>query len=104
MTARVTVYWRVQILKAWGTPRLVAQAAYSSFLPFAACRWRDEEEERVDFLDDRYPSSERALDIGVMAGEMKDQDPEAFIAKLNEKFAEVFAEAIYIDDDGEEYK
>lgn len=105
MQASVTTHWRGEILKAWGNPRLVADAALGAFLPFSIrTHLVDEEEHETLTLEDWYPSYKRCTDIGVMAGEMKDGDPEAFIAKLNEKLAETFKDTIYTDDDDNQFK
>ncbi len=71
----VTDTFKQEIRAAWGSPRQVAQKAFDEL-------FRHEDEVGLDY-DDQV---RLALDIGVLAGEMRDKTPEEFTESFEQLF------------------
>ena len=72
----VTEAFKNGLREVWGSPRQVAQKGFSEL-------FNHEEELGLLDYDDQI---NYALDIGVLAGEMKDKTPEEFIESFEKLF------------------
>ena len=97
----LTKYYREEILKVWGNPQKVAEVAYMAFIPHSIhARWEAHPESEHPYmtLEEFYPDHERALNVGVKAGEMGSGSAEAFIQWLQAHMDEKLKGAVSAED------